>query len=88
MNESINVLFVGNSYYYNGMPEIYFLKEAERVGCDMKVTAVTKGGAYFSEFIDPASEVGKLLRENRSHPSPLGSSIVARIIFETLMECF
>ncbi len=67
MKKSLNVLFVGNSYtYYNDMPEIYFKKVAEEAGCDVTVTAITKGGAYLYQYANQECEHGKLLRQKTS----------------------
>ena len=67
MKKSLNVLFVGNSYtYYNDMPENCFKKVAAEAGCNVTVTAVTKGGAYLYQYADPEHEQGKLLRQKIS----------------------
>ena len=64
MKKQLNILFVGNSYtYYNEMPTQSFVREAESAGYRVTVTAVTKGGAYLSQFADPAHEQGVILRQ-------------------------
>ena len=64
MKEQLKILFVGNSYtYYNDMPTQAFVREAESAGYRVTVTAVTKGGAYLSQFADPEHEQGGILRQ-------------------------
>ena len=64
MKRALDILFVGNSYtYFNDMPVNYFKKMAEDSGYEVTVTAVTKGGAYLSEYADEEHSHGQMLRE-------------------------
>lgn len=64
MSKTLNVLFIGNSYtYYNDMPEAYFKRLLSDAGYDASVTAITKGGAYLSQYADPEHEQGIRLRD-------------------------
>jgi hypothetical protein len=57
--KTYNILFIGNSYtYYNDMPTVLFKKIAESAGYKVRITAITCGGHYISEFADPKDAYG------------------------------
>ena len=57
--KTYNILFIGNSYtYYNDMPTVLFKKIAESAGYKVRITAITCGGHYISEFADQRDSYG------------------------------
>ena len=57
--QSLNILFVGNSYtYYNDMPTKLFAPIARAAGYTVNVTAITEGGHHLWEFASELDSKG------------------------------
>lgn len=60
--ETLNILFVGNSYtYYNDMPTAIFYRILKAQGFNARVYSVTKGGHTLQGFADSNDTYGKQL---------------------------
>lgn len=60
----MKILFVGNSaIYYNDMPAAMFAPLCRAAGYEVEVSAITRGGYYLSQHIDPSDEVGARVHE-------------------------
>jgi len=57
--ETVNVLFIGNSYtYYNDMPTEIFAALGASAGLSLNVTAITNGGHTLEKYADPNDTYG------------------------------
>lgn len=62
-SKELSILFIGNSFtFYNDMPTALFQKICESGGYKVKITSVTNGGHYLSEFADPSDQYGMMVR--------------------------